>query len=76
MAENELKRIDIGFEGGQILELRVTEAAYGALRSALQSGPGDGRGWHVVATQDSEVAVDLDEIVYVRVETERHRVGF
>jgi hypothetical protein len=73
MADPELKRIDIGFEGGQILELRVTEDAYGDLRKALEGG---GDGWHVVKTQDSEVAVDLDEIVYVRVETERHKVGF
>jgi hypothetical protein len=74
MAEAELKRIDVGFEGGQVLELRVTEDVYGDLRKALEKGS-DNR-WHVVKTQDSEVAVDLSEIVYVRVETERHKVGF
>ncbi len=74
MANEDLKRVDIGFEGGQVLELRVTEAVYTELRSALDSG-GD-RGWHVVKTQDSEVTVDLDEVVYVRVETGRHSVGF
>ena len=74
MADTDLKRIDIGFEGGQVLELRVTEEVYSELRKALEKGK-DER-WHVVKTQDSEVAVDLSEIVYVRVETERHKVGF
>jgi hypothetical protein len=71
---DEIRRLDIGFDGGQVLDLRVTEAVYTELRKALEAS--DNRGWHVVETQDSEVAVDLDQVIYVRVETERHRVGF
>jgi hypothetical protein len=74
MATEELRRVDIGFEGGQVLEVRVQESVYTELRETLEKGS-DSR-WHVVKTQDSEVAVDLSEVVYVRVETERHRVGF
>jgi len=68
------RRIDIGFTGGQVLALRVSDEAYAGLRGALE-GEAE-RGWHQVLTEDSEVTVDLREVVYVRLDTERHRVGF
>jgi hypothetical protein len=67
------KRVDLGFSGGQVLPLRMREAEHAELRSALE---GDHRGWHVVKTEDSEVAVDLGQVVYVRLDTEQHQVGF
>ena len=73
MAE-ELRRIDIGFQGGQVLPARVKQAAYDGLRKALEDSPADG--WHVLDTQDSEVALDLSQVVYVRLDTEDQRVGF
>ena len=71
---SEVKRIDVGFQGGQVLALRATEEAYDELVKALD---GDGRGrWHTLKTQDSEVLIDLPQVVYVRRDTEEHRVGF
>jgi hypothetical protein len=69
----ELKRVDIGFEGGQVIAVRITEEEYGKLRKALSE---EGEGWHELRTQDSEVVIDLDEVIYVRVDTEQHKVGF
>lgn len=63
----------MGFSGGQVLALRMQEDAYRGLRSALERGAS---GWHEVQTEDSEVAVDLAQVVYVRLDTEKHRVGF
>ena len=68
------KRVDLGFSGGQVLSLRMQESVYSSLREALEAG--GPRGWHELQTEDSEVAVDLGQIVYVRIDTERHTVGF
>ena len=70
---DEIKRIDVGFQA-QVLSLRATQEAYDELLKALSSD--DRRGWHTVKTQDSEVAIDLAQVVYVRRDTEEHRVGF
>jgi hypothetical protein len=69
----DVKRVDVGFSGGQVLALRMQDDSYRGLRSALEDGSS---GWHEVLTEDSEVAVDLAQVVYVRLDTERHRVGF
>jgi hypothetical protein len=69
----EVKRVDVGFSGGQVLALRVQDEAYRGLRAALEKGDG---GWHELPTEDSEVNIDLGEVVYVRLDTETHRVGF
>jgi hypothetical protein len=71
---DEVKRIDIGFQGGQVLLVRVKTAEYESLRTAL--GDEKANRWFELKTEDSEVALDLAQIVYVRLDTEEHRVGF
>lgn len=73
MAE-ETRRIDIGFQGGQVLPARVAQADYDGLREAL----GDERSerWFELETVDSKISVDLAQVVYVRIDTEAQRVGF
>jgi hypothetical protein len=68
----EAKRVDIGFSGGQVLPLRMQDAVYEELVKALSGGDG----WHTVNTEDSDVSVDLRQVVYVRVDAEHHKVGF
>ena len=70
----QLKRIDVGFKGGQVLPARVKESSYDALQKAL----GDERAerWFELETVDSKISVDLSEVVYVRVDTEAQHVGF
>ena len=70
----EVRRIDLGFQGGQVLSVRVTEDVYAELRRALSDDSAER--WHELHTQDSEVALDLAQVVYVRLDTEEHRVGF
>jgi hypothetical protein len=67
------KRVDIGFSGGQVLSVRIREEDHAKLRKALEASA---QGWRVVATEDSEVAIDLSEVAYVRIETGEQRVGF
>ncbi len=68
------RKVDIGFAGGQMLALRMADEPYEALRQALEDDSA-GR-WHVVGTEDSDVTLDLSQIVYVRLDTEQHKVGF
>ena len=70
----DVMRIDVGFQGGQVLPLRTTREAYDALVKALE-GEGGGR-WHRLETLDSEILIDLPQVVYVRRDVEEHRVGF
>jgi hypothetical protein len=68
-------RVDIGFSGGQVLSVRMLESAYDELRKALDKA-GDSGGWHALKTEDSELSLHLAQVVYVRLDTEKHRVGF
>jgi hypothetical protein len=68
------RRIDIGFQGGQSLPVRVAQEVYDALRKALADSGSDR--WFELTTEDSDVYVDLSQVVYVRLDTEDHRVGF
>ena len=70
---DEIHRISIGLIGLQVLELRVTDAAYQDLRKALES---DSPGWHTVPTQDAEVLIDLSKVTYLSLASQAHRVGF
>ena len=65
------RRIGIGFQGGQVLALRVTDEQLAALNSALRSG-----GWHEVDSDEGPVRLDLSQVVYVRSESDELRVGF
>ena len=70
----ELKRIDVGFQGGQVLSIRVAQDGFDGLRRALVEEGSDR--WHELETQDSRVALDLAQVVYVQLDTEDSRVGF
>jgi hypothetical protein len=73
MAE-QTSRIDIGFQGGQVLPARVTQATYDALNGALTDERA--QRWFELETVDSKISVDLSQVVYVRIDTEAQRVGF
>jgi hypothetical protein len=72
--DNKPRRVDIGFSGGQVLALRLKREEYESLRKGLESD--HGARWHEVKSEDSDVSVDLAQVVYVRLDTERHSVGF
>lgn len=71
--EARAKRVDIGFSGGQVLSLRIPDDAYRALSEEVRSGS---QGWHELEAEDSDVSVNLGQVVYVRLDTEQQRVGF
>jgi hypothetical protein len=65
------QQISIGFQGGQVLALRVSDEQLKALQKVL----GDG-GWHELGSEEGPVRLDLAQVVYVRSESSDLRVGF
>lgn len=68
------QRIDIGFKGGQVLPCRVNQEDWEGLRKALEDSSAER--WYELETADSQVAIDLAQVVYVRLDTEDQKVGF
>ncbi len=68
------RRVDIGFSGGQAFAVRLNEDEYKSLRDALESDRSNR--WYPLTSEDSEVLIDLAQIVYVRLDTEQRGVGF
>ena len=68
-----VRRAAIGFQGGQVLSLRITEENLAGLRNSLTNGAA---GWSEVEAADGAVVLDLGQVVYLRVESDEHRVGF
>ncbi len=65
------RRIGIGFDGGQVLALRVTDEQLNALNKAL-----GGQGWLEIDSEEGPVRLDLSSVSYVRSESDDLRVGF
>jgi hypothetical protein len=68
------RKVDIGFSGGQAFSVRLDEDTYRALREALESDRSER--WHSIDSEDSQVLIDLAQVVYVRLDTEQRGVGF
>lgn len=71
MAE-EMKRTEVGFGGGQVMSVRITNGTLGELRRAV----GRGEGWHDLETEDGAVALDLAQVVFLRTAGAPHTIGF
>jgi hypothetical protein len=65
------ERISIGFQASPPLALRVSEAELTKLRDALGS-----EGWHDLEGEDGSVRLNLQHVLWLRVERDEHRVGF
>jgi hypothetical protein len=70
---NRMRRGAVGFAGGQVLTLRLSDEQLAELRKVLQEGR---ERWREVEAADGAVLLDLGQVVYVRVESDEHRVGF
>jgi hypothetical protein len=68
------RELSIGFNGGQVVAVRVSDDALQALQGALSGGAGGG--WHELVAEDGVLRLDLSQVAYVRTESDEHRVGF
>jgi hypothetical protein len=65
-------RVEIGFSGGQVVAVRISDEKLKDLRKALDRADG----WSDIETEDGTVALDLREVVFVRGAPGEHRIGF
>ncbi|MDA0185121.1 hypothetical protein OJ997_32755 [Solirubrobacter phytolaccae] len=73
MSSNAVRRTALGFQGGQVLSLRLPEEVLTSLRTTLKEGK---ERWVEVEASDGAVLVDVGQVVYLRVESDEHRIGF
>lgn len=67
----EAQRVEIGFEGGQVISARLSDEDLKDLRQRLEQG-----GWHDLHTEEGTIALYLGKVAFVRIESGAHRVGF
>ena len=67
------RRVTVGFHAGGSLPLRLTEDKLTALRKAISASDG---GWHEAESEDGTVLLNLAQVIYLRVESDEHRIGF
>ena len=73
MSPNAVRRTALGFQGGQVLSLRLPDEVLNKLRDTLKEGR---ERWLEVEAADGAVLVDIGQVVYLRVESDEHRIGF
>lgn len=67
----EAQRVEIGFDGGQVISTRLSKDDLEDLRQRVEQG-----GWHDLHTEEGVIALYLGKVVFVRIESGEHRVGF
>jgi hypothetical protein len=65
------RRVTMGFQGGQVLALRLTDEQLKSLDKALGT-----TGWHEIESEEGPVRVDLGQVVYISADRDDSRVGF
>ncbi|MGC1164758.1 MAG: hypothetical protein WA862_01485 [Solirubrobacterales bacterium] len=65
------QRVEIGFEGGQVVSTRLAEDDLRELRKQLEQG-----GWYDLHTEDGVIALYLGKVAFVRIDSGDHRIGF
>jgi len=65
------QRVEIGFEGGQVVPVRLTAEELKDLRRQVEKG-----GWHDVKTEDGVLSLYVAKVAFLRIESGEHRVGF
>jgi len=65
------QKVEIGFEGGQVVAVRLDDDELKSLRKQLDKG-----GWHDLRTDDGLLSVYLGKVAFLRVGSGDQRVGF
>jgi urease accessory protein UreE len=73
LSPNAVRRTALGFQGGQVLSLRLPEEVLNSLHDTLKEGR---ERWMEVEAADGAVLVDIGQVVYLRVESDEQRIGF
>jgi hypothetical protein len=71
--QESLRRIAIGFKGGQVLSVRILDEKLTQLRQVVAKEKED---WLELEIADGATLIKLNDITYIRVESDESRVGF
>ncbi|HZJ29697.1 MAG TPA: hypothetical protein VFD37_06895 [Solirubrobacterales bacterium] len=72
MADQAIRKVEIGVEGGQVVPARLADEDLKTLRAALESE----RRWIDLETDGGTLSLDLDRVIFLRIGATEHRVGF
>jgi hypothetical protein len=65
------QKVEIGFEGGQVVPVRLSADELKDLRKQVEKG-----GWHDVKTEDGVLSLYVGKVAFLRIDSGDHRVGF
>lgn len=65
------QKVEIGFEGGQVVAVRLSADELKDLRKQVEKG-----GWHDVETEDGVLSVYLGKVAFLRIDSGEQKVGF
>jgi hypothetical protein len=65
------QRVEIGFEGGQVVSVRLSDDELKSLRKQVEKG-----GWYDLKTEEGILSVYLGKVAFLRIDSGEHRVGF
>ncbi|MCW2998201.1 MAG: hypothetical protein JWN65_1750 [Solirubrobacterales bacterium] len=65
------QRISIGFHASPPVNLRVSDDELAKLQAAIGS-----EGWHEIVADDGDVKLNLQHVLWLKVDKEEQRVGF
>jgi hypothetical protein len=67
-----LNRVEIGFEGGPVVPARLDDGQLEDLKKALKNGESA----HEFTSGDETVLLDLNKVIFVRIDSNESKVGF
>ncbi|HET6570760.1 MAG TPA: hypothetical protein VFG58_04650 [Solirubrobacterales bacterium] len=67
----ETQKVEIGFEGGQVVQVRLTGDALKELRKQVEKG-----GWHDIDTEDGTLSIYVGKVAFLRIDSGAQKVGF
>lgn len=67
-----LNKVEIGFEGGQVVPVRLDEAQLDDLRKALAGTDGS----HEITYEEGTLILDLGKVIFLRITSNATKVGF
>jgi len=65
------QKVEIGFEGGQVVAVRLDEDELKDLREQVEKG-----GWHDIKTEDGTLSVYVGKVAFLRIDSGAQKIGF
>jgi hypothetical protein len=65
------QKVEIGFEGGQVVAVRLDEDELKDLRKQVERG-----GWHDIKTEDGTLSVYVGKVAFLRIDSGAQKIGF